>query len=96
MGNVADRNLVLVFQWLYSIGKYIMDHSEMEMEFLGQDGKRVFLRGMHTYPSKPVSSQRMKAILRHGDIEWLVGCLFTFRKSTNNNTQHQADIQALL
>ena len=62
--NVADTNVILGVQWLNSIGKYTMDYKAMEMEFQGQDGKRVVLRGMNTYPPKPVSSQRMEAILR--------------------------------
>ena len=68
----------------------------MEMEFQGQDGKQVVLRGMKTYSPKPVSSQRMEAVLRQGDIEWSAECLVTFRKPPDNNTQHPTDIQALL
>ena len=55
--NVADTNVVLRVQWLYSIGKYTTDYREMEMEFQGQDGKWVVLRGINTYSPKPVSSQ---------------------------------------
>ena len=94
--NVADTNVVLGVQWLYSIGKYNTDYRAMEMEFQGYDGKRVVLRGMETYPPKPVSSQRMEAVLRQGDIEWSAECFVTFRKPPDNNTQHLADIQALL
>ena len=68
----------------------------MEMEFQGPDGKRVVLRGMNTYPPKPVSSQRMEAVLRHDDIEWVAKCFVTFRKPPENSTQHPGDIQALL
>ena len=85
--NVADTNVVLGVQWLYSIGKYTTDYRAMEMEFQGPDGKMVVLRGMNTYPPKPVSSQRMEAVLRQGDIEWSVECLVTFRKPPENNTQ---------
>ena len=41
----------------------------MEMKFHGPEDKWVVLRGMNTYPPKPVSSQRMEAVLRHDDIE---------------------------
>ena len=94
--NVVDTNVVLSLQWLYAIGKYTTDYREMEMEFQGPDGKRVVLRGINTYPPKPVSSQRMEAVLRKGDIEWSAECLVTFRKPPENNTQHPTDIQALL
>ena len=30
--NVADTNVVLGVQWLYSIGKYTTNYREMEME----------------------------------------------------------------
>ena len=78
--NVADTNVVLGVQWLYSIGKYTTDYRAMEMEFQGPDGKQVVLRGMNTYPQKLVSSQRMEVVLRQGDIEWSIECLVTFRK----------------
>ena len=68
---VVDAHVVLGVQWIYSIRKYTIDYRAMEMEFQGPDGKRVVLRGMNTYPPKPVSSQRMEAMLRQDDIEWL-------------------------
>ena len=94
--NVADTNVVLGVQWLYSIGKYTTDWREMGMELQRPDGKRVILRGMDTYASKPVSSHRMEDVLRQGDMEWSAECLVTFRKPLDNNTQHPTDIQALL
>ena len=94
--NLSYTNVVLGVQWLYSIGNYTTDYRTMEMEFQGQNGKRVVLRGMNTYPPNPVSSQRMEAVLRQGDIEWPAECFVTFRKPSDKNTQHLADIQALL
>ena len=44
------------------------------------------LRGMNTYPPKPVSSQRMEVVLKQDDIEWATKCFFTFRKAPENNT----------
>ena len=37
--NVVDTNVVLGFQWIYSIGNYTTNYMAMEMEFQGQDGK---------------------------------------------------------
>ena len=54
---VSDTNVVLGVQWLYSIGKYSTNYQTMEMEFQGQDGKRVVLRGMNTYPPKIVTAK---------------------------------------
>ena len=73
-----------------------MDYMEMEMEFQGQDGKRVVLRGMNTYPPKPISLQRMEVVLRQRDIEWSTEFLITFRNPPNNDTQHPTNTHALL
>ena len=54
--DVSDTHVVLGVQWLYSIEKYTTDYWAVEMEFQGPDGKQVVLRGMNTYPPKPVSS----------------------------------------
>ena len=59
---VPDTNIVLGVQWLYYIGKHSIDYQTLEMEFQGPDGKRVVLRGMHTYPPGVASSQRMEAV----------------------------------
>ena len=44
----------------------------MEMEFTGAEGQKVVLRWMNTYPPTAVTSHRMEAVLRQGDIEWVV------------------------
>ena len=68
----------------------------MEMEFQGPDCRRVVLRGMNTYPAKVVSSQRMEAVLRHQDIEWVAECFITSQDPTDLKQQYPADIQAIL
>ena len=68
----------------------------MEMEFIGAEGQKVLLRGMNTYPPTAVTSHRLEAVLRQGDIEWVVDCLVTFRKPQDEASQHPADIEALL
>ena len=72
--DVSDTNVVLGVQWLYSIGKYTTDQRTMEMEFTGPDDEKVVLRAMHQYPPKIVASHSMKAVMRHGDLEWAVEC----------------------
>ena len=37
--NVADTNVLLGVQWLYSIGKYTTYYRATKMEFQGPDGK---------------------------------------------------------
>jgi hypothetical protein len=43
MVDIPDTNVVLGVQWIYSIGRYIIDHRTMEMELTGPDGKKVVL-----------------------------------------------------
>jgi hypothetical protein len=78
--DVPDTNVVLGVQWIYSIGRYTTDQRTMEMEFTGPDGKKVVLRAMHQYPPKIVSSHNMEAVMRHGDIEWVVECFISDRE----------------
>jgi hypothetical protein len=52
----------------------------MEMEFMGLDGKKVVLWAMQKYPPKVVSYHSMKAVMRHGYIEWEVECYISDRE----------------
>ena len=53
-----------------SLGKYSTNYQTMEMDFTGVEEHKVVLRGMNTYPPTAVTSHRMEAVLRQGDIEW--------------------------
>ena len=86
--DAPDMNVVLGFQWLYSIRKYSTNYQTMEMEFTGAEGQKVVLRGMNTYPPTPVTSHRMEAVLRQGDIEGATKYFVTFRKPPDKATQH--------
>jgi hypothetical protein len=68
MVKIPDTNMVLGVQWLYSLGRYSTNYQTMEMEFQGQDDKRVVLRGMNTYPPKVVTMKMMEAVMRWDDI----------------------------
>ena len=54
--NVADTNVVLGVQWLYSLGEHTMNYQVPKMRFKNSEGKPIVLRGMHTYPNQVVSS----------------------------------------
>ena len=58
-----DSHVVLGVQWLYSIGTHTVNYQDLELAFTGPDGKKVKLRGMHAYPPKVVTSNRMEADL---------------------------------
>ena len=68
--NVANTNILLGFQWLFSIGEHFVNYKIQKMRFNNCNGKQVVLKGMNTYPNRVVSSHSMRSILRHGDIEW--------------------------
>jgi hypothetical protein len=68
MVKIPDTNVVLGVQWLYSLGRYSTNYQTMEMEFQGQDDKRVVLQGMNTYPPKVVTTKKMEAVMRQDDI----------------------------
>ena len=76
--------------------EFSTNYQTMEMEFIGAERQKVVLRGMNTYPPTTVTSHRMEKVIRQGDIEWVVECLFTFRKPLDQATQHPADMEALL
>jgi len=66
--DVSDTNMVMGIQWLYSLGWVTIDSRELEMELKVLDGKLLVLLGMHSYPPQTVSTHKMEAELRHGDI----------------------------
>ena len=55
------------------LGKVTTDWETLEMEWTDKKtGRHEKIRGMHTYPPQTVSTQRMEADFRKGDIEWAV------------------------
>lgn len=77
-----DSNIVLWVQWLYSIGTHIVNYQDLKFSFTGLGGKKVMLRGMHAYPPNIVTSKRIEANLRHGDVLWVVECRIMDKKPT--------------
>ena len=75
--NVADTNMVLGVQWLYSIGEHSMNYKIPQISFKDVEGKPVVLKGMNTYQRQVISASSMRSILRHGDIEWATKCHIT-------------------
>ena len=72
MVDVADTNVVLGVQWLYSIGEHTVNYQIPEMKFQYSKGALRVVRGKHTYPNQVVTSNSVRSILRNGDIEWVV------------------------
>jgi hypothetical protein len=93
---VPDTNVVLGVQWLYSLGKYSTNYQTMEMEFKGQDGKRVVLRGMNTYPPKVVTAKKMEAVMRQDDIAWVAEFQISVQKPKGGEPNFPREIKALL
>ena len=87
--------MVLGVQWLYSLGKYSTNYQTMEMEFQGQDDKRVVLRGMNMYPPKVVTTKKMEAVLRRDDIAWVVEFHISVQRSKGGEPNCPREIQDL-
>jgi hypothetical protein len=66
------------------------------MEFMGLDGKKVFLREIHQYLPKIVSSHSMEEVMQNGDIEWVVECYISNSEPSYHPRQHPDDLQILL
>ena len=66
--DVADTDVVLGVQWLYSIGKDSVNYQIPEMKFQDSIGVLRVVRGQDTYPKHVVNCNNMRSILRHGDI----------------------------
>jgi hypothetical protein len=92
---IPDTNVVLGFQWLYSLGKYSTNYQTMEMEFQGQDGKRVVLRGMNMYPPKVVTAKKMEAVLRRDDIAWVAEFHISVQRCKGGEPNCPREIQDL-
>ena len=70
--NVADENMVLGVQWMYSIREHSVNYDILQISFKDAKGKLVVLKGMNTYPSWVISMKSMRSVMRHGDIEWII------------------------
>jgi hypothetical protein len=67
----------------------------MEMEFQGQDGKRVILRGMNTYPPKVVTVKKMEAVMRRDDIARVAKFHISVQRSKGGEPNCPREIQDL-
>jgi hypothetical protein len=82
--DLADTNAVLGVQWLSTLGTITSNYKTMEMGFTAPNGSRVVLKGMANGAPTVVSSHKMEALFRHGDIEYAVECLITTKKDTDD------------
>ena len=94
--DVADTNLVLGLQRLYSIGENSVNYQILEMKFQYSTGVLRVVRGKHTYPKKLVNCNSMRSILRHWDIEWAAECYITSPKPKIIFVKHPKEIETLL
>jgi hypothetical protein len=93
--DLADTNVVLGVQWLYSLGDFKMNYQIMRMEFIDTGGQRVILRGMSTGAPRIMSNKHMEAIFRHGDVACAAECLITTQKPSQDHQHYHVDIQEL-
>ena len=58
--DVADTNVVLGLQWLYSIGDHTVNYQIPGMKFQDSKGVLRVARGKHTYPNQVVTCNSMR------------------------------------
>ena len=63
--NVVETNMVLGFQWFYSVGEHSMNYKIPQIIFKYDEGKSVVLKGMNTYTSQLISANGMRSIQVH-------------------------------
>jgi hypothetical protein len=68
--DLSDTYVVLVVQWLITLGKITTNYQTLEMGFMDNDGKRIVLRGMSTRAPKTVLANMMERIFRHGEVAY--------------------------
>ncbi|XP_059068173.1 uncharacterized protein LOC131858745 [Cryptomeria japonica] len=91
-----DYDVVLGMQWLQGIGRYIIDHHRMQLEFLS-GGKKVILRAASDGGPREVTSRRMETILRHNDVLWATHCLVKSKTPTPQDGRvFHVDIQSVM
>ncbi len=93
---LADTNAVLGVQWLNTLGTITQDYKTMEMGFNTPNGNKVVLKGMANRASIVVSANKMEALFRHEDIDYVVECLITTKKDANDRLQLHIDLHSLL
>jgi len=78
--DLADTNMVLGVQWLYSLGYFKMNYHIMRMESIDQGGQRVILIVMSSREPNIIFNKHMEVIFRHGDVTCAIECLITQKK----------------
>ena len=73
-----------------------MNYKIPEISFKDGEGKPIILKGMNTYLSQVISTNSMRSIPRHGDIEWDVGCQITNEGTTVKFSYQPKDIKNML
>ena len=93
---LEDYDVVLGMQWLQGIGRYIIDHHHMQLEFLS-GGKKIILRATSDGGTREVTSRRMETILRHNDVLWAMHCLDKSKTPTPQDDRvFHVDIQLVM
>lgn len=93
---LEDYDIVIGMQWLRGIGRYVIDHRRMQLEFLA-DGKKRILRALSDGGPKEVSSCRMETIIKHRDILWATRCFVSSKAhSSQDGNSFHIDIKHIL
>ena len=92
---LEDYDVILGMQWLQGIGRYIIDHQRMLLEFLSR-GKKVILRPASDGGPKEVTSHRMESIIRHDDMIWATHFVKSKIPTPQDDRTFHVDIQLVM
>ena len=65
--DILDTNVILGVQWLITLRKVTTNWEALQMEWVEKkSGENQIIKGMHTYPSHKISTQKIEMDLRSG------------------------------
>jgi hypothetical protein len=94
--DLPDTNVILGVQWLSTLGPITTNYKTMEMSFNSEEGKKVTLKGMTENSPKVVSTKRMEAIFRHGDVAYATECLVVTQSTQEKHHSYSGDMQRII
>ena len=73
-----------------------MNYKVPQISFKDAKGKPMIVNGMNTYTNQVISSNSMRSILIHGDIEWVTECHISNEGTTAKFFYHTKHIKKLM
>jgi hypothetical protein len=94
--DLPDTNIILGVQWLNMLGPITTNYKTMEMCFIEDNERKVFLKGMLGNTSRVVTSKRMEAIFRREKIVYVVEFNISTRVEKKGKIHFSPKIQRII